>query len=1261
VGRTGRLRYRHLRRTVIAVSVALAVVVLLVLSLWRVLESVGVRSFAARRLERMAETVAGVDLEIGDLGWRLVPPRVILSRVRLEGGGIRAEVDWAAVEPGGFFVARPAIVLDTVEARGIRVILVEAPKIEPTSGETPVRIVVRHLDLKGIDIEGLGLPGGFGLKIDGGDISWLQDRSVIRGFTSIEKVALVVPGVAPVTLGVDATFRRHRRGLEMPTVRLYGDDLGIEGAVTWTGPAVLGHIQVRLGPHELDRIIKTKGLLEGSIAIDVDIDTQREAIAKAQLTSDRIVVGGFPVEELKASLQVGSGGLEAQVDTARLFGGRLEGRYRLGRLSIPFPHEVEASCRGLDLANLLENLGVPTGGLSSKVDIATEVAWNSDQFPKGNGNATVDLRGVEGPLPVTGFLALELSSKGLLQFDADDLTIGSSNVSLEGPLMVGSWAPEWGIHVEPAQLTEILPAVNQWVGAEVFPAGVSGHGRIDVGLSGPWKQLTVGVRMDVEEVGYEPMMLNRLVMDASIGGGECRLKDGHYRLASGGGQITGAIRWVSQSGNDLLDLQINGHQLPLDVVASWINLPPGLVSGEAGFAGGLRGDLDDSRGSWALGLTDVEVSGTKIGSGSATVNLRNGAFTASGVEFDRGLTGQIRWDLEADRLTGEGQWHQMELDVMPESLRRVLGEIFDWEASFDWPLAETLPMGIVEIAGEESHLRASLDPSGLTVSGKVEGVMSAEMKAALDKDGSSWSGVGRLQIEAVDALGSHLAPNFSPLMTGSLRIPLRVWGDGGRIFGIEGAIEDSGLRVGDQPAEILKDKGFRWDSKGFSLGGLEIDVGGDQVFQVFVRGGLDAQGQLTGNVSGVFDARLLRIFLPAWEPAGRATGTVEILGDLGKPQLEGIARIERGSFRLPGTRSVVGDVDGVLFLSAGEVAMEDLSFKFMRGRGRGRGRIRVDGGEAHLRLDGTIKGLDFPLFPDFVPRIKGEWALEGSVDDLELSGDLVVTRAEVRRQDDLPSLLMDWFGDVRPSEKDGLRLDLHVRADQNLVSRSPFVRLVGSADLNITGTDAHPGLVGNIEFMEGGEFTLQGIRYELERGQISFSDPTGIDPMLDFQARAGIREYEVWLSLTGTVDRLVPTVSSDPPLNPAEIYSLMALGQVGRSDPGGAVGLTLASTLLTRRMNEVLGSRDQWLLPVDQIRVDPFIESGTGDPSARVTVVKQLSPSVTVTLQSDLSGAKDQIISARWYLGSGLFIEASHDSSNSDGSYGIDFKMRRRY
>jgi autotransporter translocation and assembly factor TamB len=463
------------------------------------------------------------------------------------------------------------------------------------------------------------------------------------------------------------------------------------------------------------------------------------------------------------------------------------------------------------------------------------------------------------------------------------------------------------------------------------------------------------------------------------------------------------------------------------------------------------------------------------------------------------------------------------------------------------------------------------------------------------------------------------------------------------------------LRLNDRPVDLLDDRGLVWNRRGLQLEGLEISVGGERLF---VRAGIGADGDLGGNVSGSLDAVLLRFLIPEWEPAGRAVGVVELLGTPARPAFEGVARVEGGSFRLPRSRTVVSDVNGTVFLSSGDLALEDTTFRFMRGTGRCRGAVVLREEGPRLRLDGSVRGLEYPLYPGLTPRVSGDWRLDGPVSALELSGELVVERAELRGRADLPTVLVDWFGSEKPPRAATLELDLQVRADETLVARNPFLRVVGSADLHVTGTDARPGLTGRIEFQEGGEFTLQGVRYELERGQITFSDPTGVDPMFDIQTRSRILDYEVFLNLNGTLDRLVPSVSSDPPLSPTEIYSLMALGAPGEGRAGGALGLSLASSMLTRQLNETLVARDSWLLPVDQIRVDPYIEAHTGDPSARVTVVKQLSPSVTVTLQSNLTGETDEVISMRWYTGAGFFWEASRDA---DGNVGVDFKLRRRY
>jgi autotransporter translocation and assembly factor TamB len=188
---------------------------------------------------------------------------------------------------------------------------------------------------------------------------------------------------------------------------------------------------------------------------------------------------------------------------------------------------------------------------------------------------------------------------------------------------------------------------------------------------------------------------------------------------------------------------------------------------------------------------------------------------------------------------------------------------------------------------------------------------------------------------------------------------------------------------------------------------------------------------------------------------------------------------------------------------------------------------------------------------------------------------------------------------------------------------------------------------------------LQTLRYEIERATLTFSDPQAIEPFIDIQARTFVQNYDITLRLTGTPQRLTPSVSSNPPLPEDEIYGLMAVGYRSDAATAGAMGIGLASSILSQQLTAELDRRAGLTLPVDQVRVDPFAETSTGEPgAARVTVVKQLNPAWTVTVQSNLSGEREEVIVSRWYIAPGIFFEASRDL---DGTYGVDLKLRRQY
>jgi autotransporter translocation and assembly factor TamB len=407
------------------------------------------------------------------------------------------------------------------------------------------------------------------------------------------------------------------------------------------------------------------------------------------------------------------------------------------------------------------------------------------------------------------------------------------------------------------------------------------------------------------------------------------------------------------------------------------------------------------------------------------------------------------------------------------------------------------------------------------------------------------------------------------------------------------------------------------------------------------------------------DTLLLRYLLPEWEPAGRATGIVEMLGTVDTPLFEGIAEIQKGSFRLPGTRTILSQVEGVVVLSSGEIQLEGMSFRIMGGRGRCSGVVRQNDDTLFMSLDGTADGVRFDVLPDLEARLSGTWHLAGPTTGLNLSGDLTVDRMSLTTKDDPAALLITWLGSTgRSPGEGGINLNLHVESEETINLHNPFVRLTGSASLDVTGTSNRPGLVGQVEVLEGGEVTILGNRYEIERGSLNFANPQQIDPFVDVQASTWAQEYQITVNLSGTLDRFVSTAVSTPPLSAPDIYSLLGVGY--RSDALGtsAVGLGLASSILSSELTSVLSKRAQLVLPVDQVRVDPFAADSTGNPTARLSVIKQLTPAWTVILQTTLSGEREQIVVSRWYLAPGLFLEAGQ---HEDGSLSLDLKLRRPY
>ena len=115
---------------------------------------------------------------------------------------------------------------------------------------------------------------------------------------------------------------------------------------------------------------------------------------------------------------------------------------------------------------------------------------------------------------------------------------------------------------------------------------------------------------------------------------------------------------------------------------------------------------------------------------------------------------------------------------------------------------------------------------------------------------------------------------------------------------------------------------------------------------------------------------------------------------------------------------------------------------------------------------------------------------------------------------------------------DTVNLQVRVQSKDNLSATSSQVSLEGSAALNVGGAAADPVITGRTD-LTSGELFYRNVRYQLQRGIITFSDPNETRPNLDVSVTTTIEQYNLTLNLRGPLDTLTTSYSPTlrlPPL-----------------------------------------------------------------------------------------------------------------------------------
>jgi len=458
--------------------------------------------------------------------------------------------------------------------------------------------------------------------------------------------------------------------------------------------------------------------------------------------------------------------------------------------------------------------------------------------------------------------------------------------------------------------------------------------------------------------------------------------------------------------------------------------------------------------------------------------------------------------------------------------------------------------------------------------------------------------------------------------------------------------------------QVLKVQRFRLTGDGTDLN-LEGNVAFDQ------------PSPLDLHAEGHADLALLSAVSPAFHSSGGVTLDVHARGSFERPLIEGRAGISEGQIQYGDLPSALSELNGTLLLHEDRLQIESLT-------GQAGGGSISFGGYAtlykrQLNFDVTLNAEDVRLrYPPGVSSMATtslRWT--GTPAGSTLSGDATITKLAVIPGFDFGSyLLHSAHASALPQTNpllSGIRMNVHIVTTPDLEMRTAALNLFGNADLDLRGTAAKPVLLGRADILEG-QVILNGTRYRMERGDITFTNPVTTTPVLDLQASTQVREYDILINLNGPFDKLNLSYHSEPPLPTADIISLLApvgttqqqFGQVQPQTGSSPFAEQASSRVLSEAVNSALSNRSQHLFGISHIKIDPqgLNQETTptqASPLPAVTIEQQVKNNFTLTYTTNVAQTSQQIIQGEYNFTHNISVVGIRDYNGV-----VSFEVRAR-
>ncbi len=440
------------------------------------------------------------------------------------------------------------------------------------------------------------------------------------------------------------------------------------------------------------------------------------------------------------------------------------------------------------------------------------------------------------------------------------------------------------------------------------------------------------------------------------------------------------------------------------------------------------------------------------------------------------------------------------------------------------------------------------------------------------------------------------------------------------------------------------------------------------------------------TVDGKLNLRVLNGISPDLFLTGSADVNVRVAGTYEVPRINGTASLTNASIAtlIADERLTISNVKGGVRFNNNQAQIDSLTGVL------GGGRVSVTGGAllsglTPTRFQFNVRGEDVtvPYPEDFRSTADVDLEFRGSQGRGQqlatiISGTINLRRAEYTEDIDLESLisgrregLIEQGGEFALAATAQFQ-DLRIEGRDALIVRNNLAETVGSVSLRIDGPVKEPVVAGRITATTG-TINFRNKRYEIQRATIDLPGRLDADPILNIQAEAEIKGYDVITSITGPLTQPSVNVRSDPALPQADVVSLILTGDLATGETGASAlaqsGLGTAASLLTESLISAPARRaTDKLFGLNRFELDPLIAGRGGQsPTARLTVGRQINKNLSVTYSTNVTGNQNQVLAVEYRVSNRLSFVAQYEqgSVTSFGSrndnFSFEVRLKKRF